>query len=167
MNRTEAIVLTDTFQNSRQLTKYYLSKLKEVDPLKNYEYSGLSFNSYYWIIGHLTWAENYLLHKSVLGKGLDTPQWLEQFSIGQAVNDETTEWPSFQEVLNQFKEVNLQTQALAPLLSLEDLNKLNFLGINFSGDDSRKSIFMHAIRHEGTHCGHLGWICKFNGIKTI
>ena len=39
--------------------------------------------------------------------------------------------------------------------------------IPFIKENNLKSLFMHSIRHEGIHAGHLSWLCKLHEIKTI
>ncbi len=166
MPKSEADILTEIFDSQRQLTKYYLSKLKEIDPLKTYTFDGVDLNSYYWIIGHLAWAEYFLIVRSCLNQKMDAPEWLKLFSIGSKISD-SAELPPFKSVLDFFKLVHQYVLENAITLTDEQLAMKNYKALSFSGDDSVRAIFQHTIRHEGVHCGHLGLLCKINGIATV
>ncbi len=52
-------------------------------------------------------------------------------------------------------------------LTDEQLEEENALGMSMGGSKALKNILYHAIRHEGTHAGQLGWLCKLHGLKTV
>jgi hypothetical protein len=52
-------------------------------------------------------------------------------------------------------------------VSDEKMDEENSLGFGFGGIKTNRMLVQHAIRHEGTHLGHLSWLCKINKIETI
>jgi uncharacterized damage-inducible protein DinB len=53
-------------------------------------------------------------------------------------------------------------------LTDEQLDEENISKMSLGGQDTSKRFsVIHAIRHESTHTGHFGWICKMKKIKTI
>jgi hypothetical protein len=59
--RTEGIILAETHDLARGITKWYLSHLKGVDMKHQFELNGIKLNSPLWIAAHLIWAENLLV----------------------------------------------------------------------------------------------------------
>ena len=144
-----------------------MSKLKQVDPLLRYQLSqDCSINSYYWITGHLCWAENLLVLKNLGVQPTVSYDWLESFSLGQSDIGQD-KMPAFGVVLEAFKEIHQQALLAIQNLDEEKLNKESTLGFNFGNGNSIREILKHAIRHESVHTGHLGLICKISGIDTI
>ena len=75
--------------------------------------------------------------------------------------------PPFEEVLSYFKEVHEKAITHISQLTDNDLAKPTTNGIDFGGEDSIRAIIKHSIRHEGVHTGHLSWLCKLFGLKTL
>jgi len=165
-SRTEAEILADTYENVRILTKWYLSKMKDVDMQKVFEVDGKKFNSAYWITAHLTWSEQFLLLLALGGKPLDIP-WLDQFRIGAKFPDDKNGLPPIKQILDAWKEIHVAAMAHVRSLPDEVLNKDNPSGFGFGDDKSYRMMIHHAIRHESIHAGHLSWLCKLYGIKTV
>ena len=69
--------------------------------------------------------------------------------------------------ISYFKEVHEKSISYVSQLTDENLAKPTTNGIDFGGEDSVMAIIKHAIRHEGVHTGHLSWLCKLFGVKTI
>lgn len=164
---TESQILAGLLDNARDLTRFYLSKLKEVNPHHQFVIEGsVQLNSYFWILGHLTWAEN-LLVLHVLGYSqLEVYPWLDRFRLG-SMDGEKDGMPEFMVVLDAFKKVHALAIEKLSSAPLEELDLESSLAFNFGRGNSVREIIKHAIRHESVHCGHLGLICKVNGIKTI
>lgn len=165
MANTEAQILSDTFQKVRDLTKWYSSLLKGVDPNKKWEVNGKALNSALWVTSHLTWAENFLLLKGIGGKELELP-WLEHYNISSdgSIHDSNHQ---MKEVLDTLKTVHEKAMAHLKSMSDEDMDKENVLGFGFGGLKTNRILIQHAIRHEAMHTGHLSWLCKINGIDTV
>lgn len=161
---TTAEILAETTDEARNLTRFYLSKLKGEDMHRTFTIGEYTTNSPYWIIAHLTWAEHRLMVESLGHVPLDIP-WLNMFSIGTTPSSENL--PSLEEVLGQFKAVH--EYALECLRGMTDaqLAEENILGISFGGKTTKKFIAMHTVRHESTHCGQLSLIAQFYGKKTV
>jgi len=163
--RTEANVLADAYESVRALTRWYLSKMKEVDMFKEFEVDDKKLNSAYWVMAHLVWAENFLLLRALGGKPVDLP-WLDQFGISSTPVKRDT-LPEVKHVLDEWKAVHVT--AMTHVRSLPDdlLATDNPAGFGFAGDNSYRMMIQHAIRHEAMHTGHLSWLCKLYGIKTV
>jgi uncharacterized damage-inducible protein DinB len=163
---SQSQLLAKAFQQSRQLNKFYISKLKEVDPYEIIEFGGEKFNSIYWLTAHLIWAENNLLTVQT-GGNIGAPEWISHYTI---FSDGSLHQGhgSYKELLDLMNE--LHTKAISHLESLTDeqLDEENISKMSLGGQDTSKRFsVIHAIRHESTHTGHFGWICKMKKIKTI
>jgi hypothetical protein len=112
----------------------------------------------------MAWSENFLLLQAARGPALQT-EWLDLFRIGQTPPKENL--PSFEEVLGAFKQVHETALKHISQLSDEELASPNAIGLSFGNDTSVRSLIHHHIRHEGTHIGHLGWLAKMYGVKTV
>lgn len=165
MSKSEAQILANVLDNSRQLTLWYLSKLKDVDVYRTFDVEGKHFASVIWEIAHLAVSENFLILRATGGEKISIP-WARMFGLGSAVPVKE-ECPSYEEVWKTFKEIHQKAIDHIKTLSDEDLDKPTLNGVNFGGEDSIRSVIMHCIRHESTHTGHLGWLCKLHDIKTI
>jgi hypothetical protein len=164
--KKETEVLADMLDMTRQTTKYYFNKLSGSDLHHHFKTErGDKFNSAFWIIAHLTVIENWLILYSTNGKA-ERIGWGKQYGLGEPAPTRE-ESPSWEEVSQLFHSVHEKSLAHIHSLSSEDLNKPTRSGEVFDGEDSCRKVIMHTIRHEGTHCGHLGWLCKMHGIKTI
>ncbi len=161
---TTANLLADTMDETRNLTRFYLGKLKGEDMHRTFTVGDYTTNSPYWIIAHLVWGEHMLLVESMGHPKLDIP-WLGKFAIGTSPS--TEELPPFEEVLATFKTVHEHALTHLRTMTDEQLDAENILGINFGGKTTKCFIAMHAIRHEGTHVGQLSLIAQFYGKKTI
>lgn len=163
----EKAVLASCLDNARQLTRFYLSKLKSVDPMYRYQLSSdCSINSYYWIVGHLCWAESLLVLRNLGVQPHVNYDWLEFFSLGR--NDGFQEgMPPFNVVLDAFKQIHSQSLIAIQDMDEDFLAKESILEFNFGNGNSVREILKHAIRHESVHTGHLGMLCKISGIETI
>ncbi len=161
---TTAEILAESMDETRNLTRFYLSKLKGEDMHRTFTVGDYTTNSPYWIMAHLTWAEHRLLVESLGHAPMDIP-WLNLFAIGTL--PPSTDLPELEEVLAQFKAVHTYALECLSRMTDDELAKDNILGIQFGGKSSKKFIAQHTIRHEGTHCGQLSLIAQFYGKKTV
>lgn len=164
-NFTESRTLAETYKNARGLTKFYFYKLRNEDITKEFEINGIRLNSASWLMTHLVWAEYFLLVEGLSGEKNYEP-WMREVQFGTNPADRKN-IPSIDEVLNKMEEVHALAQDKITALTSEELNKPNLVSLTFAGGDSKRNIINHAIRHEASHSGHLGWLCKLFGIKTI
>jgi len=165
MGKTETQTLVETLELSRDLTNYYFKKLEEQDLYKVFEVEGKKLNSVLWLMAHITVSENWLLLVCTGGEKVSIP-WASQFGLGSLV-PEKEDYPSIEEIKKMFDHVHQKSINYVRKLTDNDLEKPTINGIDFGGEDSVRAIIKHAIRHECSHAGQLGWLCKLYGIKTI
>lgn len=165
MSKTETQTLVETLELSRDLTKYYLKKLENQDIHKTFEIEEKKLNSILWLVAHITVSENWLLLVCTGGEKVSIP-WARQFGLGSEI-PKKEDCPSFEEIMTCFDNVHKKSIAYISQLTDEDLSKPTTNGVDFGGEDSVRAIIKHAIRHECSHAGHLGWLCKLFGVKTI
>jgi len=165
MHKTQTQTLLETLELSRDLTKFYLSHLKGKDEHKVFEIDGKKLNSISWLIAHITVSENWLLLVCTGGEKVAIP-WARQYGLG-SIPPNKEDAPAFEEILTYFKEVHQKATEHISKLTDEELAKPTTNGTTFGGEDSIGAIIKHAIRHECTHAGHLGWLCKLFDVKTI
>lgn len=163
--RCKTEVLVEAIEEVRNLTLFYLSRLNGTDYFKEFVVEGTTLNSAAWTIAHLTWAEEFLILRAITGEGAKL-DWTDHFRIG-ASRPIKTLYPSFNEILNGFQEVHLKSMDILTRLNDDDLEKTNKINLKFQKGDSVKVCLMHHIRHESSHAGHLSWLCKMSGLKTV
>ncbi len=165
MGNVEIKVLTEAYDMAVGLVRYYTGKLKDADPYKQWEVNGHRLNSIVWINAHLCWSEDFLLLQA-LGAPSTPINWLEHYHLGSNGSLHETSLP-IKTVLESRKIIHAAALAHLNTLTDEDLKKDNAFDIQFDDNKSFKNILIHAIRHEGSHAGQLGWLCKINGLATI
>jgi uncharacterized damage-inducible protein DinB len=163
--KSEAIILAEVFEDVRGLTKFYLHRAKEVDPFRVYEAYGTKLNSLYWIMGHIVWAEYYLLVEALTGNNMEIP-WLKNFERGSNL-EENNDNPSVEDIKQAMDLVHNQAMEGLRAMSNAELGEPNSLGIEFSGGNSKRVLVRHAIRHEPCHSGQIGWILRMNGLESF
>jgi uncharacterized damage-inducible protein DinB len=163
---SEASILADVYEDVRGLTKFYIAKSKRLDPHQRYEVNGQLLNSRYWLLAHLVWSEHMLIVKGIGDRSIDIP-WLEKFSFGTEPPDHEG-LPTMEEVLEKMDEVHKVAMECLRGLSEEELSQPNHHPeLSFRGDNTKRMIIHHAIRHEPCHTGQLGWLCKIGGVETF
>lgn len=163
---TKAQVLADTLDKSRQLTKFYLSKLKGVNPEDSIILNGYETNCIYWIAAHLVWAEDYLGIIELGGKST-VPDWVKKFAI-KSDGELPEERPDFKTVLDELKRVHEAAVNHINSLTDEQLDEPNVTGFHFGdGNATKLMMIQHCIRHEGTHLGQLSLLAKIYGQQTV
>lgn len=165
MAKTETQTLVEMLEMSRGLTKFYLKKLEGQDIYKVFEVEGKQLNSMLWLIAHLTVSENWLLLVCTGGEKVSIP-WARQFGLGSTIPAKE-DYPPVEDIMKMFDEVHKKSIEYVASLSDEDLTKPTTNGVTLGGEDTVGSIIKHAVRHEGSHAGHLGWLCKLFDVKTI
>lgn len=160
-----SILLAEMMDLSRRLSLSYMDKLKDKDLYREFEIEGVKLNSAFWIYAHLAVTENYLLLRSTGGEPLKIT-WARQFGLGGSLPAREA-CPTLEEVKETVNQVHEKSLLHISTLSNEQLLLPNTTGVDFGSGTSMQAIIQHAIRHEGTHAGHLGWLCKLHGIKNI
>lgn len=164
MQKTEAQILAGMMDQTRKLARYYTTQLQGVDVLKEFEVEGKKLNSVLWVLAHITWAENNLLLKSLDGPKVAVA-WLEHFRTNSNSSPQP-DWPRLNEVLESMQQVHEAAMRFVSELDDKALDEPAYVEATDWRTDKRH-VIMHAIRHEALHIGHLTWLCKLHGIKTI
>jgi uncharacterized damage-inducible protein DinB len=166
MPKSEVALYAELFEKNRELNRYYLSNLKAADPYKQQEVGNLKFNSIYWLCAHLMWAEDNLIVRGTGGTSL-APAYVKHYKL--ASDGSLHEGHGdFKTLLADMKELHEKVMQYLLTLTSEQLDEDNPTKFSFgNGDTSKRMMVQHAIRHEGSHIGHFGWIAKMNGIKMI
>ena len=166
MQRTEAMILAETMDFTRKLSLSYFDRLKDKDLHNSFECGGIKLNSAFWVMAHLAVTENFLLLHATGGEMIRF-SWAKLFGLGSTVPDKK-DCPPIEEVLEKLNAIHERSMEHIRKLRDSDLDKPNPTFIKFKdAPDTLRMIIQHAIRHEGTHAGHLGWLCKLHSIKTI
>ena len=165
MANKEAVLLADTFQKSRDLTRWYLSLLKDSDAHKQWELNGQRLNSILWLASHIVWAENFLLIKGIGGQPVAI-DWVEHYNISSKGDIHHPEH-NMKNVMATMKEVHEKAMAHVVTITDEQMDAENPAGFGFGGVKTNRILIQHAIRHESQHTGHLSWLCKINKITTV
>ena len=170
--KTEAQFLAGMMDRTREYTLFYLNRLLERDPdgtkgllHKRFVCEGITLNSAFWLMAHLTTTENALLLRSTGGPVIKF-SWAKHYTKGAAGAPEDQR-PLVEEVRHQFHEVHRQSTAHVATLGDAALDMPNITGLPLGGKDRVRDVIMHAIRHEGSHIGHIGWLCKLHGTVTV
>ena len=166
MEYSSGKVLAQTMDETRNLTRFYLSKLKGEDMHRQFEVNGYTTNSPFWIMAHLCWAENMLLLQCMDHPGVDVP-WLKDYRIGSTKGGKPATEPTLEEVLAAMKHIHAVAMENLAGMSEEQLNENSTITLPFGDDHSKRFVAMHAIRHEGTHLGQLSLIAKMYGKHTV
>jgi hypothetical protein len=161
----EPYVLAHVMDKTRELTGLYLNLLANTDLYQSFEMNGKPVNSVFWIMAHLPVTQNFLMLRSTGAEHVKIP-WARQFGLG-SVPVAKEECPPLDEVKDVMKKVHDLSLAHVRQIDPEQLELPNTSGFEFMGVKSIRDVIIHAIRHEGTHAGHLGWLCKCYGIKTV
>ena len=165
MDNLRSLILVEQMDNTRELTRYYLSKLKEVDVYESFCLNGKNLNPLIWEIGHLAVSQNWLV--LYLGKGNpEKIEWGKLFALG-TTPPKKEEYPSYEEIWNTFKIVHNKSVNHVASLHDKDLDSAPKKEIPFIKENNLKNLFMHSIRHEVIHAGHISWLCKLHNIPTI
>lgn len=163
MNNNTANTLADTFESVRNLTKFYFSKLDDKYYHDENNINGVKTNSAFWLLAHLVWTEHSLIIYGIGNREMEIP-WLDKYSFGS--NPELIESePSIEEVRDKLENVHIIAMEIIRNLTDEQLEEDNHLGATFGSSKSKKSLLMHAIRHEPMHVGQLSLILKSKGVK--
>jgi len=163
--KTEAQILAETYDFSRGLTKFYMSKLDVLDLDKKIEVNGVQVNDAHWIAAHLVWTEHFLLIKGMGLPAMDIP-WMEQYGFGSKPS-EIKDKPEYKEIIERLEEVHSKAMENLNSLTDEQLDETNGINANFGGVNNKRNVIKHAIRHEPMHTGQLSWILKANGVKMV
>jgi len=85
--------------------------------------------------------------------------WIDLFEYGSKI-PKKGEGPKFDEVCKHYELVHNVTKEKLPVFNDEKLNDKSPTGFKLGRLETIEHTIMHAIRHEGCHSGHLGWLMK-------
>lgn len=162
---TEAQTLATAMARAREATHYYFNKLKDTDLHFAPQANGVTLHSAFWLVAHLAVSENGLLLFATGGPGIKF-SWAKHYTKGSAMHG-APEPPPFSEVWEMFNTVHDRALQHVASLTAEQLDAPNLTGTRFGGQEQVRDVIMGAIRHEGYHCGQLGWLCRMQGITTF
>ncbi|MBL8008387.1 MAG: DinB family protein [Ignavibacteria bacterium] len=165
MNRNDSEILAETFESVRNLTKFYFSKVKPEEAEIRMVSGDVKFNSPKWIAAHLAWSENFLILQGLGGESSGI-EWLEEYGFGSKEDDSKTKL-TLEEALSALNLVHEKALKHIKSLTNEQLDEKNLIGANFGGNDSKRSVLNHAIRHEPMHAGQLSWFLKSRGTVLV
>jgi len=150
--------LTEMFQLSRNISNYYFNEIKDEDPHRIFKVDAVPLNNVYWLIGHLANSEEALISQQIGIKDLNT-DWLPMFDYGTSV-PKKGDGPPFGEIIEHYELIHNNTLKKLPLFNDEKLDDPSPTGFKIGRLETVGHSIMHAIRHEGCHAGHLGWLMK-------
>lgn len=164
---TNSELLAIAVDDARKYSLFYLDKLLKanVDFNQTFTVDGKTLNNVNFILGHLAVTENYLCLRCTGGE-IVRFDWAKLFALGAPVPT-AEQMPSFEIMMSTLNEVHEKTLIHIKSLSEEDLEKDNPGKFPMGSDMTNRSVILHSVRHESSHAGHLGWLCKLHGIKTI
>jgi hypothetical protein len=162
---TEPQTLAHIVDKTREMTRLYMRVLQGVDWHQTFTVDGKTLNSPFWIMAHLAATQNFLLLRSTGGETIKIP-WARQFGMGSTQSSKEDS-PPIEEVKNTFDMIHSKSVEHIQSMDATKLDLPTINGFSFLGEDSIRAVIVHSIRHEGTHAGHLGWLCKLHGLKTI
>ena len=161
---TQGQQLAQMMGRSREYTMLYFNKLKDQDLQRPFVCEGVPLNTAYWVIAHLTASQNGLILMATGGE-FKKFSWAKHFMPG-AQQVPIADRPPFDEVLTLFHSIHAKSIAHVAGLTDEALQGPNLTGIAMIGHTVH-DVVTHSIRHEALHAGHLSWLCKLCGVKTM
>ncbi|MCB0763443.1 MAG: DinB family protein [Flavobacteriales bacterium] len=162
--RTELQTLTHLVERTREYTLLYLDRMEGQDPHRRFACEGKELNTMFWLVAHLATTQNGLLLRAT-GGPFERFSWAKHFTVGTS-GLPPAECPPYAEVRGTFDAVHAAAVAHLPTIDPAALDGPNITGMTVFGNTMR-DVITHAIRHEGSHIGHLGWLCKLYGIRTM
>jgi hypothetical protein len=165
---TELATLRNMVDATRQLAHFALKKFagKEADLQKRFEVNGKTLNSAYWLVAHMTWAQNSLVLRSTGGPNPEVP-WLKHFAIGKSADEGENCGVPYAEIYAGFKKVHQLTMEHLAAMDPANLDAPNKIDWEVLGGKTMRNTIMHHIRHENNHIGQLLWLVNIHGGRTL
>ena len=161
-NDSQAKALAQTYDYMRTLSKFYISKLSEIDIHKHYEIDGTKTNSAHWILAHLVWTEHCLIIETIGGKARELP-WLSEFEVRSDAAKIKTKL-TYEELVKLIDAAHSEAMAVLNALTDDDLDtEVDLMG----NKSTKRRVLMHATRHEPMHIGQISWMLKANNVKMV
>jgi hypothetical protein len=164
--KNESQIIASILDDTRKLTWAVFDQINQnADVHRRFNCEGIELNSAYWIMAHLAVTQNFLVLRSTGGEAVRFP-WAKMFGMG-VQHPAAADCPPFDEIKSVLNDVHEKAVKHVMGLDPATLDLPNTTGFVFLGENSHRSALVHAIRHENMHSGHLSWICKLSGLKTI
>ena len=109
-----------------------------------------------WLLGHITWCEDFLIADVPYGKTYRNKEWDAMFEFGSKKLDRD-KYPAYAEIRVQYENVHDQVLRHFEDLPEESLSELIFYN---DGHYSRMSFLVHFIEEGSTHVGQLQYLYK-------
>lgn len=162
---TEAQTWIFMLKKTREQSLFLLNKLSDCDLDTNFHIDDKKVNSIRWVAAHMAVSANFLLLHTTGGDRIKLP-WARAYGLGgQGLPKD--EAPQLDEILAALDEIQNRAEVHFQSFTELDFDAPTATGTNFGGEDSIRSIVAHHIRHENSHAGQLGLICKALGKPTI
>ena len=162
---TQALLLADLMDHAHRFTREHLERLADKDLHYRFMVDGTALNSPFWIVAHLAVSENWLVLRGT-GGPFQKFSWAKLFTLG-ATPPAPADCPPWDEVADMHAHIHQLAATHVRGLSDEALQAPHQAMMQLGGNNDRKAVIMHHIRHESSHNGHLGWLCKLHGLPTI
>lgn len=166
---SELETLRNMVDATRQLAHFGLKKLegkKQAELQQRFEANGRKLNSVYWLVAHMTWAQNNLILRSTGGPNPELP-WLKAFALGKPADEGENCGVPYNEIYAGFKKVHQMSMDQLAAMNPADLDSENKLNWEILGGKTMRNTIMHHIRHENNHIGQLLWLVNLHGGRTI
>lgn len=93
--------IAEQIDQTREMTRFYLSQLKNVDPLEVHVIKNKKINPIIWEIGHLTDTQNGLVMYLCNGPA-ERISWAKIFGMDSSPTSNKKDYPPYDEVWNIF-----------------------------------------------------------------
>lgn len=114
--------IAEQIDQTREMTRFYLSQLKNVDPYEVHVIKNKKINPIIWEIGHLTVTQNWLVMYLCKGPA-ERISWAKIFGMGSSPTSNKKDYPPYDEVRNMFKHIHQKSLHFVSALSNEDLDQ--------------------------------------------
>ena len=110
-----------------------------------------------WLIGHITWCEDYLITEIPYNKSFRKKEWDILFGDGSKKKI-AENYPSFEKVREHYYNVHKNIHEFIPSINSNDLSEPNSIPHHYF--KSRLSSILHFIEEISVHLGQLQYLRK-------
>jgi hypothetical protein len=161
----QAHLLADLMDHAHAFTLHHVERLKGQDLHHRFEVNGKPLNSAFWIVAHLAVSQNWLILRGTGGNFQKFP-WAKQYTLG-AAHPSATDAPPWDEVLATYQRIHQLSLDHVRALPDEVLTQAHHAMMDLGGVNTIRQVILHHVRHESSHNGQLGWLCKCYGLPTV
>jgi hypothetical protein len=124
-----------------------------------------------WLCGHLTTAQNALIHRRCLGQSVVDDDFARHFPIGQPVKSaDEHDYPPVENILKMMANIHAKTIDTVKGMSDSLLDEPAFGADGKTPHPhyrTKRGAVSHANRHEAFHAGQLAWIRRLLGKEFL